>query len=91
MDDLERELYRVTIKNAQGQISEVTPFAFGDLNDGDNNHLLCLDVEGLPINVSFPAGAMTDPNDDLNPSTSIPVTGKHLEDGNDDDDDDEDD
>jgi len=80
VDDLERELYRVTMKNAQGQITDVTPFAFGDLNDGDNNHLLCLDVEGLPIEVSFPAEAMTDPNDDLNPSTSIPVTGKNLDD-----------
>mgnify|MGYP006271763383 CR=1 FL=1 len=89
VDDVERELYRVTIKNAQGQISEVTPFAFGDLNDGDNNHLLCLDVEGRPINVSFPAGAMTDPNDDLNPRTSIPVTAKNHDDGNDDDDDDD--
>jgi hypothetical protein len=85
VDDVERELYRVTIEGARGQISEVTPFAFGDLNDGDNNHLLCLDVEGLPIEVSFPAGAMTDPNDDLNPRTNVPVTG-NLEDGNDDDD-----
>ncbi len=86
VDDVERELYRVTMKNGQGQISDVTPFAFGDLNDGDNNHLLCLDVEGLPIEVSFPAGAMTDPNDDLNPRTIIPVTGKNFDDDDDDDD-----
>lgn len=53
VDDLERELYRVTIEDAQGESSKVIPFAFGDLNDEDNNHLLCLDVEGLPIKVSF--------------------------------------
>ena len=73
VDDLERELYRVTIEDAQGYTSEVIPFAFGDLNDNDNNHLLCLDVEGLPIRVSFPEGAMTDPNDDLNPNTRTRV------------------
>jgi len=84
-DEVERELYRVSVKDPQGQTSEAIPFAFGDLNDGDNNHLLCLDVAGLPIEVSFPAGAMTDPNDDLNPDTSIPVTG-NLEDRDDDDD-----
>ena len=27
------------------------------------------------LSVSFPAGVFTDPNDDLNPATSVDVTG----------------
>jgi len=52
----------------------VTPFALADLNDGDNNHLLCLDTTDRAIAVSFPAGHLTDPREDLNPSTTIAVT-----------------
>jgi hypothetical protein len=52
----------------------VTPFALADLGDGDNNHLLCLDVRGEPLSVYFPAGYLYDPNEDtLNPETSIAV------------------
>ncbi len=41
--DLERNLYRVTVKNANGSTTDVTPFALGDLADNDNNHELCLE------------------------------------------------
>jgi len=55
--DAERALYRVTMR----------------VGDGDNNHLLCLDTADLPVSVSFPEGILTDPNDDLNPATSVGV------------------
>jgi hypothetical protein len=71
--DLERNVYRVTVKNANGSTTDVTPFALGDLADNDNNHELCLDTTDVPVSVSFPAGYLTDPNNDLNPATSIKV------------------
>ena len=40
----------------------IVPFAPANLGDGDNNHLLCLNV---------PAGHLVTPNQDLNPHTSI--------------------
>ncbi|MHA3842447.1 hypothetical protein ACSMXM_14280 [Pacificimonas sp. ICDLI1SI03] len=49
------------------------PVALADLGDGDNNHVLCLDTKDKPISAAFPAGILTDPNDDLNPDTSILV------------------
>ncbi|MEM6672076.1 MAG: hypothetical protein AAF726_04490 [Planctomycetota bacterium] len=63
--------YRVTVLRPDGETIEVIPFAVADLGDGDNNHFLCLDVEGQPLSVSFPAGLLTDPNEDLNPATSL--------------------
>ena len=74
IDDEERLLYRVTVRNADGTDTDVTPFAIADLGDGDNNHELCLDVDGDPQSVSFPAGHVTDPREDLNPETSVAVT-----------------
>jgi hypothetical protein len=73
VDDLERAQYTVSLLNAAGVAEEVVPFALGDLDDGDNNHLLCLDREGIPQAVSFPAGYVTDPNEDLNPATRVAV------------------
>jgi hypothetical protein len=67
-------LYRIYLRQADGTVVAVTPMAVGDLNDNDNNHELCLDVEGEPLSVSFPAGAVTDPNEDLNPDTEIDVS-----------------
>lgn len=67
--DAERALYAVTIDGVA-----VTPFALADLDDGDNNHLLCLDLEGAPTAVSFPSGRLVDPNGDLNPETTITVS-----------------
>ncbi|WP_350174340.1 hypothetical protein [Erythrobacter sp.] len=71
--DKERELYKVTSQSAEGKRREVVPVALADLGDGDNNHLLCLDTQDKPISVAFPAGILTDPNDDLNPATSVVV------------------
>lgn len=71
--DKERALYKVTIQNAAGERREVAPVGLADLGDGDNNHVLCLDTQDKPISVSFPAGILTDPNDDLNPATSVVV------------------
>jgi hypothetical protein len=69
--DAERALYRVTVQAPDGTRREVSPMALADLGDGDNNHLLCLDTPDTPISVFFPAGVFTDPNDDLNPETSV--------------------
>ncbi|MEO1700553.1 MAG: hypothetical protein AAFR71_00750 [Pseudomonadota bacterium] len=71
--DLERDLYRVTVRAADGIEREITPAALADLGDGDNNHLLCLDTSDTAVSVSFPEGVFTDPNDDLNPATSVAV------------------
>ena len=71
--DAERDLYRVTVRAPDGIEREVTPAALADLGDNDNNHLLCLDTADTPVSVSFPAGVFTDPNDDLNPETSVNV------------------
>ncbi len=73
VDDRERLLYQVTIRQKDGRIIQATPFALADLGDGDNNHELCLDVAGTPLSVSFPAGHLTDPREDLNPETTIPI------------------
>lgn len=74
VNDLEREQYQVTIMQEDETEILVTPFALGDLDDGDNNHLLCLDTVGTPTLIHFSAGYLVDPNrDTLNPDTSIPV------------------
>ncbi len=75
IDDVEREAYRVTMSFSDEGEAELVPFAIGDLGDGDNNHELCLDRAGLPLRVDFPAALLTDPREDLNPDTSIKVTG----------------
>lgn len=72
--DTERQLYRVTVQAEDGTTRDIIPFALGDLADGDNNHELCLDTTDRSLSVSFPAGILTDPNDDLNPATSVQVT-----------------
>ena len=70
-DDAERELYKIAIQREDGTEAEITPFALADLNDGDNNHLLCLDTADPAKSIFFPAGHVTDPNEDLNPDTAI--------------------
>ena len=75
IDDIERAAYRVTMSFSDESEEELVPFAIGDLGDGDNNHELCLDRVGLPLQVDFPAGLVTDPRDDLNPTTGVEVTG----------------
>ena len=73
VSDRERVQYKVTVLLEDGSKMEVTPFALSDLGDGDNNHELCLDVDGTSLSVSFPAGYLTDPRGDLNPKTSITI------------------
>ena len=72
-DDVERLQYKVTMLQADGSETKVTPFALADLVDGDNNHRLCLDVAGTPKSVSFAAGFLTDPRDDPNPDTTMKI------------------
>lgn len=66
-------LYRVTIENSDGSVRTVRPFAVGNLGDGDNNHDLCLNTDGQPVSVAFPAGHLVDPNHDVNANTSVTV------------------
>jgi len=71
-NNVERAQYHVTLRQSDGRDIEVIPFALGDMGNGDNNHLLCLDVAGMPISVSFAAGFLYDPNHDAaNPDTSV--------------------
>jgi len=70
-DDNEGALYRVSTVEADGTAGEIPPLALADLKDGDNNHLLCLDTTDTVTSVSFPAGHVTDPREDLNPDTAI--------------------
>jgi hypothetical protein len=62
--------YKVTTQGADGSVTSGSPFALADLDDGDNNHLLCLDTTDTVSAVSFPAGHLVDPRKDLNPATS---------------------
>lgn len=71
-DDEIRKLYKVTFDGPNSPI-EKAPTALADLGDGDNNHLLCFDFEGMPLEVHFPAKFLTDPRDDLNPDTRAPI------------------
>lgn len=71
--DAQREQYKVTVQAEMGEQRVVTPVALADLGDNDNNHVLCLDTGDQPISVSFPAGILIDPNDDLNPASSVEI------------------
>lgn len=72
-------LYEVTLRLPDGNERTVAPFAVADLGDGDNNHLLCLDVAGEPRSVFYPAGHFYDPNHDApNPDTRVAVGRAHT-------------
>jgi hypothetical protein len=76
VDAVEQAQYNVLLADEAGAKQLLKPFALGDLGDGDNHHLLCLDTAGTPVSVTFAAGYLTDPNEDaLNPETSVPVQG----------------
>jgi len=75
LGDVERELYRVSVRRGDGSSDEIVPAALADLEDRDNNHLLCLDTSAPVVSVSFPAGHLVDPNGDLNPDTLIAING----------------
>ncbi len=74
IDDTERSAYGVFVAGEGGELTEVTPFAIGDLGDGDNNHELCLDVTTRVVRVEFPEKLMTDPREDLNPATAVSIS-----------------
>ncbi len=74
LGDVERQLYTVTVEAADGTTRDVIPFGLGDLGDGDNNHKLYLDTTERPLSVSFLADILIDPNDDLNPATTVQIT-----------------
>jgi hypothetical protein len=63
-----RQMYSVLLDG-----EPVVPFALGDLDDPDNYVHLCLDAEGTPSEVSAAAGVLVDPNDDVNPASSVDV------------------
>ena len=73
VSDNDRDLYSVTVLGTNGLSEVVKPASIADLNDGDNNHYLCLNTYMKPINISFPEGYLVDPNQDLNPATKIDV------------------
>jgi hypothetical protein len=68
--DYERRQYRVEMEVGKA----VTPFALGDLQDGDNNHLLCLDTREKAKRVTYAAGTLVDPNKDLNAATAVDIS-----------------
>ena len=72
-EDLERNVYSVTVQNTDDSTTDVTPFALGDLADNDNNHELCLDTTDVPVSVPFFAGYLTDPNNSLHPVTTVQI------------------
>jgi hypothetical protein len=74
IDQVERSAYQVIVADDHGELISVTPFAIGDLGDGDNNHELCLDTDAQVVRVAFPEGLMTDPREDLNEATEILVS-----------------
>ena len=77
--DAERALYRVTVERPDGSSDEIVPAALADLGDRDNHHLLCLDTSAPAVSVSFPAGHLVDPNQDLNPDTHVAVNSASAE------------
>lgn len=72
--DKEMQGYTVVVQAADGSTREVKPIALADLGDADNNHLLCLDTGEKPLEITFEAGLLVDPNDDLNPATAVRVS-----------------
>ena len=66
LGETERSLYRIGLEGENDRRLSLPPDYLADLEDRDNNHLLCLDSEFPAISVSFPAGHLVDPNRDLN-------------------------
>jgi len=73
LSEAEWGLYALTIADDQGNEMVVAPFAVGDLDDGDNNHLLFFNIAGEPLTLSLTAGLVIDPNGDINPLTEQTV------------------
>lgn len=69
----QRNRMHVLLEDESGNSSWVIPFALGDLQDGDNNVDLCLDLSGVPLQVRVESNTVTDPINDYNPETSVVV------------------
>ena len=82
LGDFERMLYEVTVRTKDSTERRINPAALGDLGDGDNNHLLCLNTEDVAVSVRFPAGYLADPNLDLNPDTFVKINSANAKSGN---------
>ncbi len=65
--------YALTFRNEDGQEQTASPFDMGDLNDGDNNHLLFFSTPGEALTLALSAGLVIDPNRDPNPATVAQV------------------
>lgn len=66
--------WTVEVDAGGGTRADVTPMAFGDLNDGDNNVDLCLADARTALAVRVVAHAVTDPTNDWNLAQEIAVT-----------------
>ena len=73
LGEAQRTLYKVSLTDADGSRSEVSPAALAELGDEDNNHFLCLDTTTPATAVAFPAGHLVDPNGDLNADSKVMV------------------
>ena len=73
LGEIERSLYRIELEGENDRRLSLQPDYLADLEDRDNNHLLCFDSEFPAISVSFPAGHLVDPNRDLNLDSFVPV------------------
>ena len=56
LGEAQRTLYKVSLTDADGSRSEVSPAALAELGDEDNNHFLCLDTT-TPATAGFSCGA----------------------------------
>mgnify|MGYP000501235225 CR=1 FL=1 len=73
----EEELNRFKILMLQDKDTvTVSPFAFGDLGDNDNNLDLCLSELGIPLEVQVEGNTTIDPRNDKNPPTIHEVIGR---------------
>ena len=73
LGEAQRALYKVSLTDADGSRSEVSPAALAELGDEDNNHFLCMDTTTPATAVAFPAGHLVDPNGDLNADSKVMV------------------
>lgn len=65
----EARLYKVELQDG----TTISPSAIADLDDGDNNHVLCFDNEVRPKRVTLPAEVFSDANRNRNPFTTALV------------------
>lgn len=66
VDRNETDRYEVSILSEDYTVDVLHAVPIADLNDHDNNHLLCLDRLGKVIQVYYPAGYMVDPSGNYN-------------------------